>query len=833
MKKISTSALVFSMLVSTGMGAYADTYKNSILDLEFKKELNNTVSVTVYTGKPYSDNVFVTKRDANTHVLLFPETDSNLKDAISIAKSEGLIKNFDIKTQPYNDQNGKGYTKITLTTMDSVSVLAQTELYKTVAKPASTTPQTLPPPPNAVKPAETKVKGTTSSSSKNQKFDIIQAEKLSKDVSVPKSLPPKTALTPPKASTTSVTEPVAVVAPKQQIQEKQQAQNIQQVQDNQQAQQVDIPAEKLNEYPILNAQDVNVDASKSNVYISIFENKWFWIFGVASVLGLILLLYAIAIKKMKEITGDDNFVVSAEVEPKKEHVNLQQDQTMIDEKQTKLNLYKLLNSADENNGEDVFSSEDYVNKLEKLLNEGLESNNEFTSEVFDDETSNSEIVLDNIVIEEQITEDELNDIDEMSLDKIDTEVEFDDIVIETSEEDLRESDEEVVVEPSSADEMLFVDNQIESMEEEISEENEQIDVALQEQVQEIKVENEPETLVAEDNLTEPQNAIDGYMRYLVANPEKLSTFVPNEEITESLMNDGIAKEELNEGNFELVENEEDILEFEAEITPEPLLENSEEQEMISDNQEEDSYNFESSDFDLNLESQDTMIDMKENFDEEFSEYSALKEPESFSGFENQEVNSLFEQNNEFDIFEETEVISSLSGDVEEIIQDAEPIFAENEPVFDLAKYQRNYNKQDDEEIVNHFDDDFDEEFDEDNVDSIDLNVVSTPQELGSSTNVDDINYIKILDDGLKVISEAKIRRNAGLYLVDFNEQIALVGYKNDNYFVLKSFDETPKGNIQVKLAEKEGRTEQYLVKIGKDKMFIELNSKQMKHLMDL
>ena len=89
------------------------------------------------------------------------------------------------------------------------------------------------------------------------------------------------------------------------------------------------------------------------------------------------------------------------------------------------------------------------------------------------------------------------------------------------------------------------------------------------------------------------------------------------------------------------------------------------------------------------------------------------------------------------------------------------------------------------------------------------------------------------DDDLTMLTEAKINDNTGLYLVNYENFSSLVGHINDDYFVIKKFDEIVNGNIILKQTEQLKDSTRDLVRIGRNKMVIEVTPTSMNRLLDL
>ena len=84
-----------------------------------------------------------------------------------------------------------------------------------------------------------------------------------------------------------------------------------------------------------------------------------------------------------------------------------------------------------------------------------------------------------------------------------------------------------------------------------------------------------------------------------------------------------------------------------------------------------------------------------------------------------------------------------------------------------------------------------------------------------------------------MLTEVKLSENTGLYLVNYDNFSSLVGHIDDNYYVIKKFDGIVNGNIVLKQAEKLKNSTRYLVRVGKNKMVVEVSENSMSRLLDL
>ena len=132
-KRIS---LICAATVVAGNFAFADAGKNCITDVKLNRD-GGSVKVNIYTNKPYTDSVVLSKKEGNKYVILVPETTSSVKTAPKVTGGG----NVSVSMQTINA--GKGYTKITIISDKSINVVPKTitssTSVKTVSKPAQTT----------------------------------------------------------------------------------------------------------------------------------------------------------------------------------------------------------------------------------------------------------------------------------------------------------------------------------------------------------------------------------------------------------------------------------------------------------------------------------------------------------------------------------------------------------------------------------------------------------------------------------------------------------------------------------------------------------------------
>ena len=84
----------------------------------------------------------------------------------------------------------------------------------------------------------------------------------------------------------------------------------------------------------------------------------------------------------------------------------------------------------------------------------------------------------------------------------------------------------------------------------------------------------------------------------------------------------------------------------------------------------------------------------------------------------------------------------------------------------------------------------------------------------------------------KLISKAEIDTNKGFYLIQYEGEIALVGYIKDNVFVLNKFSRIFKPNLQARLNERQELCSNYLVRVDGYKALVQVSATSMKVLIE-
>lgn len=112
------------LLVGAHIVLANEAFKNSLMRMEFSKTSSGGVKINLFTGKSYKDNISVNKKSDYEYVILLPETSNSMTANPILNPVIGIVKGVSVKTQPYENQV-KGYTKITITTLKPVEIVPQ------------------------------------------------------------------------------------------------------------------------------------------------------------------------------------------------------------------------------------------------------------------------------------------------------------------------------------------------------------------------------------------------------------------------------------------------------------------------------------------------------------------------------------------------------------------------------------------------------------------------------------------------------------------------------------------------------------------------------------
>lgn len=120
--KVRNLLLLFVLALTLHKVFAAQTFQNNLVKADLYRSSLGGVKLNLYTNAPYTDRVFVNKKNDNEYVVLMPETSNSLTSKPSMGAVSDIVKNVEVKTQQYNNQL-KGYTKITITTTKPVEIV--------------------------------------------------------------------------------------------------------------------------------------------------------------------------------------------------------------------------------------------------------------------------------------------------------------------------------------------------------------------------------------------------------------------------------------------------------------------------------------------------------------------------------------------------------------------------------------------------------------------------------------------------------------------------------------------------------------------------------------
>ena len=119
--------LVLTLVVTAAMSFAADGYKNTVMALNFEPVSDNNFNIVVQTKTAYGNTLSPIRKDANTYVLMLPDTDSSASTP-DLTDVDGRISSVQITTMP-RTSNAGGYTKITVRTSSPINLTGKNTVY--------------------------------------------------------------------------------------------------------------------------------------------------------------------------------------------------------------------------------------------------------------------------------------------------------------------------------------------------------------------------------------------------------------------------------------------------------------------------------------------------------------------------------------------------------------------------------------------------------------------------------------------------------------------------------------------------------------------------------
>ena len=731
-----------------------DDFKNSVVNMKFTKDSVGNLKVNVVTAKPYTNPVFVNRKEDNRYVILLPETSNAMCGRPVIDNVAGTVSGVTIKTQPYSAGGCKGYTKITITSPHPIKVTAHASVpigsapvqaQKPVAKPTQTVAKTTPVQAQkpVAKPTQTVAK-TTPVQVQKQVVKPTQTVAKKAPVQVQKQVAKPTQTV---AKTTPVQAQKQVVKPTQAVEQTKVATKSKVEDDFDIMPQPNIllKEQKQLSEDINGEKVVSTDNKTSNKFS--FDFDMIKLLMVISAIGLpiLVLMFIISMnRKMRQKLQTVSETVQVEpaednqenvVNDVEEDVNLAETQEMLQEEN------EILSDEVDESFANIINKEEATDTimsmpLEQKIDEFLDDN------VHDELSEPEEEVIEESILQEDESQEESEE--EPLEDNILDEVELEEVTedLEYVEDDEPQENLEQVEDEESESDIDDVEQTTQDNEEVISEvqveDNELEDDEVLEENETSEQNEDVEEDIDEDSEIEEDVTVD---ESLISEDDDLSDdYVGDVEIVE----DDEQNENTEDNNSEILDN--DI--------------EDEEDKILSDEAEH--------------ETEDDLTTEDENADEIVEEYI----PDGFINEYEPEVDddSIFEELRADALdFSESELEDDLDNDSVEVDETAQ-----DDEVFDELREE----------------------------------------------------YVTV--DGLRVLSKADLTDSSGFYLVNFENFSSLIGYINEEIFVLKTFDVFVNNEIYVKVAEQlSDKIYRYIVKVGLYKMVIEVTDKKMSHLIDL
>ena len=759
-------------LLTTNLVFAGDAYKNNVVDVKVNKESSNAVKVTIYTDRPYTEPVVVNKKANNKYVILMPETKSSLKSAPSVSNVSGTVSNVSVNTQAVS--GGKGYTKIIITSEKAITVVPHTQQLSSAAKHTQTATQTA----QQKARQEAKAKQIATQKAAQQK---AQQEAKAKQIAAQKAAQKK-AQQEAKAKQIAAQKAAQKKAQQEAKAKQIAAQKAAQQKAQQEAKAKQIAAQKAAQQKAQQeAKAKQIAAQKTSKPITKKQTQ-----------PIDILEQEIKTDKNAQYTQNSNDeILNKEI---KENIQNNQNekvkkkkpaiQEMNDDKLSiienikavikdyqNINLWKLLLLASAITFPVIVIM--IILGLDKRINKRIQKS--FKKE--DEYNYNPAPTYNNVEDIPQSQQNQnpsFNSFEEM-LNQVDEPTPT------FHEEQLHKAQYEKF--EQSVQEMQSIPNQI--AQNDVQQESMNEDVEPVEPV-------EPEIISDEQFTNDFEN--DDFEHDFEEDVKE-----PTEEITP------IVKDEEKEEPQETVEVQNEPVQpsvqpsIQPPVTPMPPVApavTEPVQQVPATQYTPDGY---LSDF--------AGVNDKDFFDELVIQSMA----------ENN-ANGLPEETPADEIFDIIAEDSKQKNNLEKIEVKPEiktPVQQEITQIEQVASSTANSVQQ-----VNNV------------IQNTNINNDTTTEPIQTTDNSEQTSEQQN-DDDLTMLTEAKINDNTGLYLVNYENFSSLVGHINDDYFVIKKFDEIVNGNIILKQTEKLKDSTRYLVRIGKNKMVIEVTPTSMNRLLDL
>ena len=84
-----------------------------------------------------------------------------------------------------------------------------------------------------------------------------------------------------------------------------------------------------------------------------------------------------------------------------------------------------------------------------------------------------------------------------------------------------------------------------------------------------------------------------------------------------------------------------------------------------------------------------------------------------------------------------------------------------------------------------------------------------------------------------LLNTAPLTSNKGFCLVEYNQKYSLIGYINNEIFLLNQFSSVYTNEIRSRLSETVGNKDRYIVRLGNYKALVEVSESKMNVLLEL
>lgn len=806
------------MTLSPVMG---DEFKNSVVNMKFTKDAAGNLRVNVVTAKPYNNPVFVNRKEDNRYVILLPETSNSMSGKPVIDNVAGTVSGVTIKTQPYSASGCKGYTKITITSPHPIRVSAHASVPigsapVQVAKSKTTPAQTAKP---VAKPVQTVAKAPASPA--NKAITTLPAKPTKPVVTTTPKVATQTAKTVQPVAKTSL--PVAKTTPvtaQKQVSPK--ATNVENK----------IAKNKSTTNKIA-LENKSVNKTKSAT-VKPTENKVIKPIKIEK--PIVAQKTVVHTKPVVKPKVEDDFDVMPQPD-----ILIKEQKQMADEIKQENDTKQIVDKASNNSNTDfdimkllmILSAIGlpilaliFILSMNKKMKQKLQMASVEAETLTEEEPVYVAKPVEEQAIEEaeaqnmlQEEEEILSDNEEQSfaniineeqneysetIDSMPLEQEIDEILDDNIHEELSENEEETI------EEDIVQENVTEEVEEAPLEDNILDEIELEEVTEEME---DAQTTFGVDDEVEPQ-------------------LVVAQEDTVDVLSDEVAEDTVDDidetPDNDLVEVDETIDENIDDIAEEVVVDDDIESEEDIDEQSvsEDIETLENGE-DVDIELSDVKIN-EEPIASETSDDVLLEDTES--EIEPEEIEEILSEANE-DISDDETVEQEIENEdlsADEDNETVDEVEEEYTPDGFITEFEPDIN---DDSIFEELRSDSLDFTEQEEPDEEPIEIVEAAQD---DEVFDELRDEYVTVDGLTVLSKADLTETSGFYLVNFENFSSLIGYINEEIFVLKTFDEFVNNEIYVKVAEQlSDKVFRYIVKIGLYKMVIEVTDKKMSHLIDL